>query len=262
MLHVHEWGATGAPPVVCLHGVTGHGRRFRRLAEERLTRRFHVLAPDLIGHGLSDWEPPWSIKAHLDAVLATLDRLEVGAARWIGHSFGGRLVMELIARDRGRVERAVLLDPAIWVPPPVALERAEDERLERAFASHAEALAVRLAKGELLPHAQPLVEEDFRDHLVPDEGGLLRPRYLQSAVVTAFSEMASTPPDFSTLDVPTLIVRGELSSVTPDALVSVYRDGIGDLLEVVDVPGYHSPFWDAFDETADAVDLFLEDPRP
>jgi lipase len=262
MLHVHEWGATGAPPVVCLHGVTGHGRRFRRLAEERLTRRFRVLAPDLLGHGLSDWEPPWSIKAHLDAVLTTLDRLEVGAARWIGHSFGGRLVMELIARDRGRVERAVLLDPAIWVPPPVALERAEDERLERAFASHAEALAVRLAKGELLPHAQPLVEEDFRDHLVPDEGGLLRPRYLQSAVVTAFSEMASAPPDFSTLDVPTLIVRGELSSVTPDALVSLYRDGIGDLLEVVDVPGYHSPFWDAFDETADAVDLFLEDPRP
>jgi lipase len=262
MLHVHEWGATGAPPVVCLHGVTGHGRRFRRLAEERLTRRFRVLAPDLLGHGLSDWEPPWSIKAHLDAVLTTLDRLEVGAARWIGHSFGGRLVMELIARDRGRVERAVLLDPAIWVPPPVALERAEDERLERAFASHAEALAVRLAKGELLPHAQPLVEEDFRDHLVPDEGGLLRPRYLQSAVVTAFSEMASAPPYFSTLDVPTLIVRGELSSVTPDALVSVYRDGIGDLLEVVDVPGYHSPFWDAFDETADAVDRFLEDPRP
>jgi lipase len=262
MLHVHEWGATGAPPVVCLHGVTGHGRRFRRLAEERLTRRYHVLAPDLLGHGLSDWEPPWSINAHLDAVLATLDRLEVGAARWIGHSFGGRLVMELIARERGRVERAVLLDPAIWVPPPVALERAEDERLERAFVSHEEALAARLAKGELLPHAQPQVEEDFRDHLVPDKGGLLRPRYLQSAVVTAFSEMASTPPDFSALDVPTLIVRGELSNVTPDALVGVYRDGIGDLLEVVDVPGYHSPFWDAFDETADAVELFLEDPRP
>src|ERR1700730_14976186 len=121
MLHVHEWGATGAPPVVCLHGVTGHGRRFRRLAEERLTRRFHVLAPDLLGHGLSDWEPPWSIKAHLDAVLASLDRLEVGAARWIGHSFGGRLVMELIARDRARVERGVLLDPGVLVPAPGAL---------------------------------------------------------------------------------------------------------------------------------------------
>jgi lipase len=257
MLHVHEWGAGDAPPVVCLHGITGHGRRFRKLAEERLASRFHVLAPDLLGHGLSDWEPPWSIKAHLDAVVDTVERLGVGTARWIGHSFGGRLVMELIGRDRTRVERAVLLDPAIWVPPPVALERAEDERVERAFGSHEEALEVRVAKGELLPHALPLLEEDFHDHLVTHDDGRLRPRYLQSAVVTAFSEMAQTPPDFATLDVPTLIVRGKRSNVTPDPLVDVYRDGIGDLLHVVDVPGYHSPFWDAFDETADAIDAFL-----
>jgi lipase len=257
MLHVHEWGAADAPPVICLHGITGHGRRFRKLAEERLTPRFRVLAPDLLGHGLSEWEPPWSIRAHLDAVLSTLDGLGIGAARWIGHSFGGRLVMELIARDRARVERAVLLDPAIWVPPPVALERAEDERGERAFETHEDALERRMAKGELLPHAVPLLEEDFLDHLVTHDDGRLRPRYLQSAVVTAFSEMANTPPDFRTLDVPTLIVRGELSNVTPDALVDVYRDGIGDLLSVVDVPGYHSPFWDAFDETARAIDAFL-----
>jgi len=258
MLHVHEWGPADAPPVVCLHGITGHGRRFRKLAEERLVQRFRVLAPDLLGHGLSDWEPPWSIKAHLDAVVSTLERLGLGTARWIGHSFGGRLVMELIARDRDRVERAVLLDPAIWVPPPVALERAEDERLERAFGSHEEGLEVRLAKGELLPQARPMLEEDFRDHLVPHEDGRLRPRYLQSAVVTAFSEMAQTPPDFAALDVPTLIVRGELSNVTPDPLVDLYRAGIGDLLEVVDVPGYHSPFWDSFDRTADAIDRFLD----
>jgi lipase len=261
MLHVHEWGDAGAPPVVCLHGITGHGRRFRRLAEERLAARFHVLAPDLLGHGLSEWEPPWSIRAHLDALVSTLERLGVGAARFVGHSFGGRLIMELTARDRARVERAVLLDPAIWVPPPVALERAEDERLERAYESHAEALRARLAKGELLDHAVPHLEEDFRDHLVPHEDGRLRPRYLQSAVVTAFSEMAQAPPDFAELRVPTLIVRGELSNVTVEPLVELYRDGIGDLLEVVDVPGYHSPFWDAFDQTADAIEQFLEDPR-
>lgn len=257
MLHVHEWGDREAAPVVCLHGVTGHGGRFRRLAEERLAHRFHVLAPDLLGHGLSEWEPPWGIKAHVDALLATLERHGIGVARWIGHSFGGRLIMELTARHPTHVERAVLLDPAIWVPPPVALERAEDERLERAYASHTEALEVRLAKGELLEHALPHLEEDFRDHLVEHEDGRLRPRYVQSAVVTAFSEMAAPPPDFAALAVPTLIVRGSLSNVTPDPLVELYRNGIGDLLAVVDVQGYHSPLWDAFDETADAIERFL-----
>ena len=35
-LHVHSYGDPDAPPLVCLHGVTGHAERFRRLAEERL----------------------------------------------------------------------------------------------------------------------------------------------------------------------------------------------------------------------------------
>jgi lipase len=257
MLHVHEWGQADAPPIVCLHGITGHGRRFRRLAEERLAPDSHVLAPDLLGHGLSEWEPPWSIEAHLDALLGMLDRRGLDTARWIGHSFGGRLLLELIARDRERVERAVLLDPVIWVPPPVALERAEGERVDRAWASHDEALEARLAKGELLEHAHPYLEEDFRDHLVEHEDGRLRPRYLQSAVVTAFSEMAAPPPDFAELAVPTLIIRGGLSNVTPDPLVELYREGIGDLLSVLDVQGYHSPLWDAFDDTADAIERFL-----
>jgi lipase len=257
MLHVHSWGDPAAPPVVCLHGITGHGRRFRRLAEEHLGDRFHVLAPDLLGHGLSEWEPPWGIRSQVDAVLAVLDRYGIGSARWIGHSFGGRLVMELTARERARVDRVVLLDPAIWVPPPVALERAEDERVERSFSSHDEAFTRRLAKGELLDEAHPYVRDDFLDHLVEHEDGRLRPRYVQSAVVTAFSEMAMPPPEFAELAVPTLIVRGSLSNVTPDPLVELYRDGIGDLLSLVDVPGYHSPLWDAFDVTAAEIDRFF-----
>ena len=32
-LHAHEWGDANAPLLVCLHGVTSHGGRFRRLAE-------------------------------------------------------------------------------------------------------------------------------------------------------------------------------------------------------------------------------------
>ena len=56
-LHVHAWGPPDGEPLVCLHGVTGHGERFKRLAEERWTGR-RVLAPDLRGHGRSGWEAP------------------------------------------------------------------------------------------------------------------------------------------------------------------------------------------------------------
>ena len=37
---------------------------------------------------------------------------------------------------------------------------------------------------------------------------------------------------------------------------------LGDRLETVPVPGGHMVIWDAYDETADAVVAFLENPRP
>jgi lipase len=71
-LHVHEWGDPDAPTVVCLHGVSAHGRRFRKLAEERLAYHFRVLAPDLRGHGRSSYEPPWGIATQLADVIETV----------------------------------------------------------------------------------------------------------------------------------------------------------------------------------------------
>ena len=112
-LHVVEWGDPDAPPVVCLHGVTGHAGRFRQLAEERWAGRFHVFAPDLRGHGRSGWEPPWDVATHVADLVETVDALGIEQADWVGHSWGGRLVLELAAVHPERIRRAVLLDPAI-----------------------------------------------------------------------------------------------------------------------------------------------------
>src|SRR5439155_10404025 len=112
-----------APGLVCLHGVTSNGGRFKHLAE-RLADRYHVVAPDLRGHGYSDWEPPWDVEAHLADVLESVpDDTRI----WVGHSFGGRLVAELAVREPDRVEKLVLLDPALQVLPHVALDLAESE---------------------------------------------------------------------------------------------------------------------------------------
>src|ERR687884_1061168 len=95
LLHLHEWGERSAPPLVCLHGISAHGRRFRRLAEERLARRFRVLAPDLRGHGRSEWEPPWTIATHAADVLETVTAAGVERATWLRPSFGGRRILGL-----------------------------------------------------------------------------------------------------------------------------------------------------------------------
>ena len=253
ILHAYEWGDADAPAVVCMHGVTGHAGRYRALAERRLAARFRVVSIDLRGHGMSGWEPPWSIVRHVADLVETTSALGIERAHSIGHSFGGRIAMELAVAHPERVERLVLLDPAIWLPPPVAGEYGERERRDRVWRTVEEAVEERLADGTLLPAAREVMVADMAERLVPGEDGLLRPNYCLAAAVTAFSEMAS-PPSFPA--VPTLVIRGERSNVTPDALVDLCREAAPSL-ELVDVPGYHNVLWDAFDETADAIEAFL-----
>jgi lipase len=255
-LHVHDWGAADAPPLVCLHGVTSWGGRFRRLAEERLGA-FHVFAPDLRGHGVSDWEPPWNLGAHTDDLVDTLDALHLGRVDVVGHSFGGRLALELAARRPERVGRLVLLDPAVWVPPPIAFERAELARADESYGSVDEAIEAKLAADPLA--RRDLVAPELRQHLHLGDDMRWRPRYARSAVVAAYGEMAKPPP-LDRVRARTLLVRGRDSEVVPEALADVVLETMSSC-KLVTVPGGHIVMWDAFEETADAVLAFLEDSR-
>jgi len=254
---VHDWGPADGPPLFCLHGITSWGGRFRRLAEERFSA-FHVFAPDLRGHGVSDWEPPWNLGTHTDDLVETLDALRVERVDVIGHSFGGRLGLELAARHPERVGRLVLLDPAVWVPPQVALRRAERTRHDESFASVDEAIATRLADNPAANRA--FVAEELPQHMHLGDDGRWRARFARSAVVAAYGEMAKPPP-LDRVAAPTLLIRGGDSEVVPDALVDIVRETMADC-EVVTVPGGHIVMWDAFDETASAILGFLENSRP
>jgi lipase len=250
LLHLHEWGDPSAPPLICLHGISAHARRFRKLVEERLATRFHVLAPDLRGHGRSAHDPPWGIPTHLDDLVETI---EVERAAWIGHSFGGRLLVELAAQRPHLVERAVLLDPALQILPHVAYDFAERARMDASFASVEEAVAARAADAPTTP--REFLEEDTREQIVPAPDGSLRFRYCRSAVVTAYSELCTPQPAPETLTVPTLLVYARQFGLVRPEQLNVYA--ALPQVEVVGVPGGHIVYWDSFEETADAIDRFL-----
>src|SRR6266568_1958 len=141
-LHVHELGPSAGRTVVALHGVTGAATVFRRLAH-RLPD-FRLVAPDLRGHGGSPPDPPWDLSAHLRDVRETLDGLGIARAPFIGFSFGGRLAMELLASDRSRVEKLVLLDPAIQMDAPSVIARTNELLEDLSWASAGEAIESRI----------------------------------------------------------------------------------------------------------------------
>jgi len=244
-LHTEQWGPGDAPLVVCLHGVTSRLSRYRRLAREALGG-FRVVGVDLRGHGESGWSPPWDVETHVADLLETVEE----PAAWIGHSFGGLLVAELAARAPERVERAVLLDPALHVDPATALTQAETVRLETTFGSLDDYVDYRFASGTILRAPRELVEAESAEDLVPSEAGGLRVHYCRSAIVAAWSEIATPPPPLPTC--PTLVVLGEGTWIPYP-----YAGAPPANVEVVTVPGGHTVLWDAYDETAEAIVRFL-----
>jgi lipase len=255
-LHVHEYGDPAAAPVVCLHGVTGHGERFRALGEGPLAAR-RVLAPDLRGHGRSPSEPPWGTEAHAGDVASLARGLGLERFDLVGFSFGARVAAVVAARAPERVGRVCLLDPAIRLAPQVCLEMAEDERPGEAFASAEEAIEARLAAGTLFHTPREMLEEEMRQHLVRGEDGRFAYRYVVSAAVVAWSEMAAPAPPVA--EVPTLIVQADRSWLPTSDQVARYSAALGSRLAVETVPGGHAVLWDALAETGRVLSAFLAD---
>jgi pimeloyl-ACP methyl ester carboxylesterase len=65
------WGPAQAPPVVLLHAVGEASRDWAPVAEA-LAPSWRVYAPDLRGHGASDWPGSYTIELIPDCELVTI----------------------------------------------------------------------------------------------------------------------------------------------------------------------------------------------
>ncbi|HSD78120.1 MAG TPA: alpha/beta fold hydrolase [Solirubrobacteraceae bacterium] len=114
-LSVMEAGA--GPPVVLLHGLGATKASFLPTVGA-LADRHRVVAVDLPGFGDSD-KPlgaPYDAPFFAGAVVALLDALGLERAAIAGNSMGGRVALETALRASQRVERLVLLAPALaWL---------------------------------------------------------------------------------------------------------------------------------------------------
>jgi lipase len=256
-LHTHAFGPVAGPPVLALHGVTGHGRRYRRLAEEGLPE-MRVIAPDLRGHGRSTWEPPWNVEALVADLLDTMDAANVERAAVVGHSYGGLLGMHLAAHAPARVERLVLIDPAVGLPPADMLEAAEstrrDEGWETEAEAHADRMSFRPASGEWA------VAEELAEALELGDDGRYRLRYCRSAAVCAWGEMARPPASLRSYTGEVLLVPALQGDYVGDSLRAALRADLGARLTERGIDSSHMIYWDAFEELVSVIRPFLLHP--
>lgn len=133
-----EWGAhDGRPTVLCAHGLTRNAHDFDFLAE-RLSRRFRVIAVDVVGRGGSDWlkDPAHYTYAQYQADMnALIARLDVERVHWIGTSMGGLIGMFLAATPNTPLASLFMNDVGPIIPKAALQRIADYVGLENRFSS-------------------------------------------------------------------------------------------------------------------------------
>lgn len=84
-----------------------------------ISSKYRVLQFDLPGFGSSQ-EPPesWNVDQFTDFFIKLMEALEIERCVLIGHSYGGRMIIKLVARDNipFEIEKIVLIDSAGVMP--------------------------------------------------------------------------------------------------------------------------------------------------
>ena len=121
-LHYVDWGNESAPTVVLVHGGRDHARNWDWVARE-LRHEWHLVAPDLRGHGDSGWAIG-GMYAIADFVLDLANLIEALGPEpvvLIGHSLGGAVSLMYTGIYPERVRKLVAIEGL--GPPPSMLEK-------------------------------------------------------------------------------------------------------------------------------------------
>lgn len=121
-MHVTAWGRPANPPLVMWHGLARTGRDFDDIADA-LSDTWHVICPDTIGRGLSEWSSDPDTDYHLEAyaqqAARLADAMRLQRFAWVGTSMGGALGITAAATTLGgRITRMVLNDIGPTFPQP------------------------------------------------------------------------------------------------------------------------------------------------
>lgn len=123
-LHYVAWGNPDGPPMLLIHGGRDHCRNWDWVAE-RFAKDYHIIAPDLRGHGDSQWEEGGSYNqiSYVYDIAQLVQQKGMQDVTIIGHSLGGAIALMYTALFPERVKKLVAIE-GMGPSPKLAAEQA------------------------------------------------------------------------------------------------------------------------------------------
>lgn len=238
-LNYLDWGPENAPPVVLLHGITGHARVWDHLAERLLPGR-RVLALDQRGHGDSDPAPDddYRVATMADDVAAFAASLRLDRFALLGHSMGGRIAIQYAAAHAARLERLIIVD----IGPDIEL--AGLQRVRGMMSQSPERIESEEWAVEYIRRANPLQDLDLLRQRVrhslkrlPD-GGLTwkYAKGLRDMMRAGRRDVVDLWEPLPRIPCPALVVRGAESDILSPEVAKKMTERLPDG-HLVEIPG-------------------------
>lgn len=242
-----EWNQ-GQQPLLLLHGLADHALVWSSLADN-LALDYHIVAPDMRGHGESTKpETDYTFTSAIADLEALMDNLGWSSAHVVSHSWTGKLAAIWARVNPQRLRSMVLIDPIfIWKMPsifrltfPLLYRYLSFLKGMGPFTSYevAEAQAKQLNQYQ---GWSTLQQQVFQAGIEQKPDGSWGSKFTVNARDGIFEDVMQVPGFTIPVDTPTLFIQPEKGLNRFDWQIKPYQTYLKNL-RLCQVPGNHWPF--------------------
>ncbi len=257
---IHYLEAGTGEPMIMIHGWLCWGAYWKKVMPA-VADRYRVIAPDLLGHGISDKPLDPSVSYGTDAqaerVIAFMDALGIERAYVVGHSMGGEIAAKVAIAAPARVRGLVLICAAGMEETPKLLpgyiRAARALRMEGILADLlTEGMVRRHIKGLMFYRENEVPEEFIRDvamsNLKDKEDRKAMARVTREGLFRNFLDTRC-----GGISAPTLVISAKYDRVVPPAMGERYHSLLPDSRLVVIDRAAHMVPWEQSDQVAASI---------
>lgn len=258
-----EWNQ-GKEPLLLLHGLADHALVWSSLGDY-LAQRYHIIAPDMRGHGESSKpQDNYTFKDAIADLESLITHLGWSSAHIIGHSWTGKLAAIWARENPQRFRSMILVDPIfIWKIPkifqltfPLLYRVLPFLQSMGPFSSYAEAEKQARQLSEYGGWSQ-LQQQVFQAGIEEKPDGSWGSKFTIAARDGIFEDVMEVAGFTVPIDIPTLFIQPEKGVNRMDWQIKPYKTYLNNL-EICQVPGNHWPFLGQPEEFNRSVEVFLE----